>query len=42
MLYGNEVTVAVREIVEEESGDQILREATGADIAFLVVGHPFG
>ncbi|PUZ41058.1 hypothetical protein GQ55_9G472900 [Panicum hallii var. hallii] len=42
MLYGNEVTVAGREIVEEESGDQILREATGADIAFLVVGHPFG
>ncbi|RLN39016.1 hypothetical protein C2845_PM01G15430 [Panicum miliaceum] len=41
-LCGNEVTVAGREIVEEESGDQILREATGADIAFLVVGHPFG
>ena len=41
-LYGNAVTIAGREIVEGESGDQILCEATGADIAFLVVGHPFG
>jgi len=41
-LYGNAVTIAGREIVEGEGGDQILREATGADIAFLVVGHPFG
>jgi len=41
-LCGNAVTVAGREIVEGEGGDQILREATGADIAFLVVGHPFG
>jgi len=29
-------------MVEEERRDQVLREAAGADIAFLVVGHPFG
>ncbi|XP_066320589.1 probable diphthine methyl ester synthase [Miscanthus floridulus] len=41
-LYGKEITVADKEMVEEERGDQALREAAGADIAFLVVGHPFG
>ncbi|CAL4914431.1 unnamed protein product [Urochloa decumbens] len=42
-LYGKEVIVAGREMVaEEDCGDRILREAAGADVAFLVVGHPFG
>jgi diphthine synthase len=41
-LYGKEITVADREMVEEERGGQVLREAAGADIALLVVGHPFG
>jgi diphthine synthase len=41
-LYGKEITVADSEMVEEERGGQVLREAAGADIALLVVGHPFG
>ncbi|XP_062213424.1 probable diphthine methyl ester synthase [Phragmites australis] len=40
-LYGKGVTVADREMVEERA-DQVLREATDADVAFLVIGHPFG
>ncbi|CAL4930973.1 unnamed protein product [Urochloa decumbens] len=43
-LYGKEVViVAGREMVDgEDRSDRILREATGADVAFLVIGHPFG
>ncbi|CAL4939447.1 unnamed protein product [Urochloa decumbens] len=42
-LYGKEVIVAGREMVDgEDRSDRILREATGADVAFLVIGHPFG
>jgi diphthine methyl ester synthase len=40
-LYGKEITTADREMVEERA-DQMLHEAAGADIAFLVVGDPFG
>ncbi|KAK3147225.1 hypothetical protein QOZ80_3BG0279690 [Eleusine coracana subsp. coracana] len=40
-LYGKEITVADREMVEERA-DQMLSEAAGADVAFLVVGDPFG
>ncbi|XP_062208895.1 probable diphthine methyl ester synthase [Phragmites australis] len=40
-LYGKEITVADREMVEERA-DQVLREAADADVAFLVVGDPFG
>ncbi|GJN07863.1 hypothetical protein PR202_ga25731 [Eleusine coracana subsp. coracana] len=40
-LYGKEITVADREMVEERA-DQMLSEAANADIAFLVVGDPFG
>ncbi|WVZ56957.1 hypothetical protein U9M48_007415 [Paspalum notatum var. saurae] len=40
-LYGKEITVADREMVEERV-DQVLSEAADADVAFLVVGDPFG
>lgn len=40
-LYGKPVIVADREMVEEKS-DDILAEAHGSDVAFLVVGDPFG
>lgn len=40
-MYGKEITVADREMVEERA-DQMLREAADADVAFLVVGDPFG
>uniref|UniRef100_A0A4W3IA99 diphthine methyl ester synthase n=1 Tax=Callorhinchus milii TaxID=7868 RepID=A0A4W3IA99_CALMI len=40
-FYGCEVIIAEREIVEQET-DDILREAAVADVAFLVVGDPFG
>nr|CAD1840020.1 unnamed protein product [Ananas comosus var. bracteatus] len=40
-LYGKEVTVADREMVEEKA-DEILSEARESDVAFLVVGDPFG
>ncbi|KAM3274384.1 hypothetical protein ACQJBY_043470 [Aegilops geniculata] len=40
-MYGKEITVADREMVEERA-DQMLSEAADADVAFLVVGDPFG
>ncbi|ONL98165.1 putative diphthine methyl ester synthase [Zea mays] len=40
-LYGKEITVADREMVEERV-DQVLSEAADTDVAFLVVGDPFG
>ncbi|XP_066388017.1 probable diphthine methyl ester synthase [Miscanthus floridulus] len=40
-LYGKEITVADREMVEERV-DQVLNEAADTDVAFLVVGDPFG
>lgn len=40
-LYGKSVTLADREMVEEKA-DEILSEARGSDVAFLVVGDPFG
>jgi diphthine synthase len=40
-LYGRPVIVADREMVENEA-DDILEGAKEADIAFLVVGDPFG
>lgn len=40
-LYGKSITVADREMVEEKA-DDILLEATSSDVAFLVVGDPFG
>lgn len=40
-LYGKPFTVADREMVEEKSDDMLL-EACNADVAFLVVGDPFG
>ena len=40
-LYGKGITVADREMVEERV-DQVLLEAADADVAFLVVGDPFG
>ncbi|XP_077231407.1 putative diphthine methyl ester synthase [Tasmannia lanceolata] len=40
-LYGRPVTLADREMVEEKA-DDILSEARGSDVAFLVVGDPFG
>ncbi|CAG8983275.1 hypothetical protein HYALB_00002712 [Hymenoscyphus albidus] len=39
--YGREVILADREMVESSS-DEILRDAQTLDIAFLVVGDPFG
>ncbi|PKA56504.1 putative diphthine synthase [Apostasia shenzhenica] len=40
-LYGKTITIADREMVEEKA-DSILSEASESDIAFLVVGDPFG
>ena len=40
-FYGKEVIVADREMVESAAED-ILRGADSADVAFLVVGDPFG
>jgi len=40
-LYGKSITLADREIVEEKA-DGILSEAGEFDVAFLVVGDPFG
>lgn len=40
-LYGKEVVVADREMVENEA-DTILEGAEQCDVAFLVVGDPFG
>ncbi|KAJ8427077.1 hypothetical protein Cgig2_008946 [Carnegiea gigantea] len=40
-LYGKSVTVADREMVEEKA-DAMLSEAQNSDVAFLVVGDPFG
>jgi hypothetical protein len=39
--YGKEVIVADREMVESQV-DAILRDADKEDVAFLVVGDPFG
>ncbi|KAL0933384.1 diphthine synthase [Colletotrichum truncatum] len=39
--YGREVVIADREMVESNS-DEILRDAQTEDVAFLVVGDPFG
>ncbi|MCJ1322579.1 diphthine synthase [Xylographa vitiligo] len=39
--YGRSVIIADREMVESSS-DQILAEADTSDVAFLVVGDPFG
>lgn len=40
-LYGKEVVVADREMVES-AADVILEGAETVDVAFLVVGDPFG
>lgn len=40
-LYGKPITVSDRESVEEKADDMLL-EAQGSDVAFLVVGDPFG
>jgi diphthine methyl ester synthase len=40
-LYGKQIIVADREMVEEKA-DQMLVEALEFDVAFLVVGDPFG
>lgn len=40
-LYGKSITLADREMVEEKA-DDILLEARSSDVAFLVVGDPFG
>ncbi|GFZ10380.1 tetrapyrrole (Corrin/Porphyrin) Methylase [Actinidia rufa] len=40
-LYGKPVILADRETVEEKA-DDILLEAHESDVAFLVVGDPFG
>lgn len=40
-FYGKEVIVADREMVESAAED-ILRGADTSDVAFLVVGDPFG
>ncbi|KAK7208115.1 tetrapyrrole methylase [Myxozyma melibiosi] len=40
-LYGREVILADRELVESGS-EQILENAQNVDVAFLVVGDPFG
>ncbi|KAL2164787.1 hypothetical protein VTH06DRAFT_82 [Thermothelomyces fergusii] len=39
--YGRPIVVADREMVESNS-DEILRDAQNVDVAFLVVGDPFG
>ncbi|KAK8592729.1 hypothetical protein V6N13_063296 [Hibiscus sabdariffa] len=40
-LYGKPIILADRETVEEKI-DNVLSEAHGSDVAFLVVGDPFG
>merc|ERR1711939_1140254 len=40
-LYGKSIVVADRDMVETQS-DEILRNADTEDVAFLVVGDPFG
>lgn len=40
-LYGKQIIVADREMVEEKA-DVFLSEARESDVAFLVVGDPFG
>lgn len=40
-FYGRELIVADRELVEQQA-DQILEDARDTDVAFLVVGDPFG
>ncbi|KAF5740845.1 diphthine synthase [Tripterygium wilfordii] len=40
-LYGKPLTLADRETVEEKA-DAVLAEAQGSNVAFLVVGDPFG
>ncbi|KAL9114085.1 MAG: hypothetical protein Q9227_001857 [Pyrenula ochraceoflavens] len=41
LFYGRDVTLADREMVESAS-DEILQDADKVDVAFLVVGDPFG
>jgi diphthine methyl ester synthase len=41
LLYGKPVVVADREMVEQMA-EHILGEAQSSDVAFLVVGDPFG
>ncbi|KAL7984872.1 hypothetical protein Chor_003442 [Crotalus horridus] len=40
-FYGKELILADREIVEQDA-DGILKDAHQTDVAFLVVGDPFG
>ncbi|XP_029905879.1 diphthine methyl ester synthase [Myripristis murdjan] len=40
-FYGRELILADRELVEQQA-DQILQDADATDVAFLVVGDPFG
>lgn len=40
-LYGRPITLADREMVEEKA-DKILSESQDSNVAFLVVGDPFG
>lgn len=40
-LYGKRVTVATREMVES-GAEEILKDADSLDVAFCVVGDPFG
>ncbi|TNM88134.1 diphthine methyl ester synthase [Takifugu flavidus] len=40
-FYGRELIVADRDLVEQQA-DQILKDAHVTDVAFLVVGDPFG
>lgn len=40
-LYGKSLILADREMVEEKA-DEILMEASSSNVAFLVVGDPFG
>lgn len=40
-MYGKPVILADRETVEEKA-DEILSAAADSDVAFLVVGDPFG
>jgi len=41
-FYGKDVKTADREFVEQEGADGMLDEAKSQDVAFLVVGDPFG
>lgn len=40
-VYGKPIIVADREMVEEKADDMLL-DAQVSDVAFLVVGDPFG